>query len=253
MFSILLGFGSTLGLWRTTLFLPYPLARSRIDAGLIALLGCLVGARFGFVVAHIPYFRHNHLLAFLIGQGGLSWPGTVLGAFLALALWSALRHQNLFNLLEDTASLWAPLAVMAWLGCWASGSAYGPVAPAGTVWAIPTLDETGQVLMRFPLQLFAAFSLLAGSLLLDLARPGGSHSRLLARLNMVFLFAHILLFLSWRAQPIPTWQGLPQDVWAAGVFLSLAVMWSAAALLPRRKALPAWPQLYPDNEANPDA
>jgi len=30
-----------------------------------------------------------------------------------------------------------------WLGCWASGAAYGPLLPPGTWWAVSVLDERG--------------------------------------------------------------------------------------------------------------
>jgi prolipoprotein diacylglyceryltransferase len=112
------------------------------------------------------------------------------------------------------------LSIGSWLSCWLIGCAYGP--PAGSWWGIPSRNEWGEVALRLPVQLIGALLTLGHFWLLDWGRDffksqGQTFSAALMG------FSAIMLALSFiRADPLPEWQGMRVDSWAALVFLMLA-------------------------------
>src|SRR3989304_1005980 len=82
---MLLGLGTTLGLsWVRGQALPERRLRE-VDAGLLALLGGLIGGRMAFVAADWAYFQSNRGEIPLIHLGGTSWAGALVGGLVALA------------------------------------------------------------------------------------------------------------------------------------------------------------------------
>lgn len=242
VFSLLIGAGAALGLWQVARAAPPKETLRWVDAGLYALLGALAGARLGFVFLHFAYFRSHPLEALLPWLGGLSWPGAVLGGLLATALVAAARRLPFALVADHLAPLLAPLAITAWLGCWRAGCAYGPLLPESSRFAVLALAEDGALTPRLPLQLLAAFSLLATFAAVELKLEPFERRGQRAGLYCLLLSANLLGFSFLRADPAPRWAGLRPDAWAALLFTALALIAFAAAV---------WPSPAPASSAGP--
>ncbi len=219
VFSLLLGLGATLGLAWVVTQAPPKEARPRVDAALWAMLGGLLGGRIAFVLVNWVYYRDHLWEALEIYQGGLSWPGALIGGALALLLAAKLIHNSPGKLADAMLPLVASLTVSAWLGCWLTGCAYGH--PADKLWGIPAVDEWGELSPRWPTQLIGAMLALALFWVLDrttkwpitpewVKRPGSA-----AGLGVLGISLEMLALSFLRADPSPGWQGLRLDAWAA--------------------------------------
>ena len=216
-----------LGLWRVAQNAPQRQVGIWVNAGLFVLFFSLVGARLFYVGMNWPYFAAHPLEAIMVWSGGLTWPGAVAGAGLALIFMGFQYRASRNRLPPHTAHLplgWLgdrlypllpPLVITAWLGSWQSGVAYGAPLPTGTVLGISTLDESGAFSQRFPLQPLAALTLLAFFWLLEMRvkplRPVGRLSGIATAGLLLHLLAASLL----RADPAPYWHGLRMDGWFA--------------------------------------
>jgi phosphatidylglycerol---prolipoprotein diacylglyceryl transferase len=148
----------------------------RVDAGLAALTGGLLGARLAYVVAHAGYFASHLAQALSFSSGGLSWVGGALGATLGLALFVRWRQAPILPLADTLAFPAALLAAASWGGCLLDGCAYGRPLPSGS----PTLfssDFFRSSIARWPTQmvgLLACCALALGLLALETrtVRPG---------------------------------------------------------------------------------
>ena len=97
----------------------------RIDAGLIALLAGLIGARIGYVATHWSYFSQRPDQAFYFWQGGLSWAAGAFGALIGLGVYVLLSRHSFWRLVDALAIPAAIVASAAWLGCLIDRCAYG--------------------------------------------------------------------------------------------------------------------------------
>ncbi len=215
------------GLWRVANSAPQRQAGAWVNAGLFVLCAALVGARLFYVLLNWGYFSGHPLEAVMIWLGGLTWPGAVAGAGVALIFLGFRLRSSPDRLPPHTARLplgWfgdrlypllPPLAITAWIGTWQTGVAYGAALPPSNFWAIPTMDQSGAVSLRFPLQPLAALTLLAFYWLLEARfkplRPAGRLSGLAITGQLLHLLAASLL----RADPAPYWNGLRMDAWMA--------------------------------------
>jgi prolipoprotein diacylglyceryltransferase len=222
-FAIWVGLGASLGLLQVRQRVPKWQAPRWMNAALLTLGGALLGARIGFTLFNLHYFSQHPLEALYIWQGGLDWPGAILGALLVMLLVARRWPISLARLSDAMLPMLPPIAIAAWLGCWQTGSAYGiaPAAPAW--WAIPSLDETGVYARRLPVQLVSAL-LLAGFFIwhssrLGNRRPAGQRASLALLGLMLDLFAASFV----RADPIPLWAGMRADTWISGAFLILTI------------------------------
>lgn len=224
VFSLWVGIGASLGLWR--------LARSAqrqpaewVNAGLFVLIFSLAGARLSFVLHNLAYFNTHRIEIPLMWLGGLTWPGAVLGALLALAV-LVVRYRSPRTgrlspgwLCDQLYPSLPTVAIGAWLGSWQAGSGYGALAPSGVWWAIPAAAEDGLLLLRWPVQPLAALSLLVFFALLELRvepmRPAGR----ISCLALTGLLLHLLIFTGLVADPSPYWNGLRLDTWMALLML----------------------------------
>ncbi len=229
-FSVWVGLGASVGLWRVARSAPQRQVGLWVNAGLFVLFFTLVGARVFYVGIDWSYFSAHLIEAPELWLGGLTWPGALAGAGLAFLIlgfrYRTARSQTkqagkipLGWLGDRLYPLLPPLVVTAWLGCWQSGVAYGALAPKGALWGVPTLDEAGFTSLRFPLQPLAALTLLIFFWLLETRarplRPAGKLSGLAVAGLLLNLLAASLL----RADTSLSWNGLRLDTWFAIFYL----------------------------------
>lgn len=227
LYSLLVGVGASLGLWRVAARAPRNALRQWLNAGLITLLVMLVGARLGFVLQRPGYYSEHFFEIFAYWQGGLSWGGAALGTWLA-AVGTALAYRQSFMITVDRLfGLVGPLAVAAWLGCWTAGVAYGRTLPAGTGWGVPALDESGVTLLRWPLQPLAAASLALLFIVLERRVVYWKTPGRAAALGLVVFSCHLVLFSFLRADPALSWWGVRMDAWAAVLLLLVSLIFAA--------------------------
>jgi prolipoprotein diacylglyceryltransferase len=219
-YSLLLAVGTFIGLAGVALRARREEALPLVEAGMWALLGGLIGGRAAYVWLYWPAFQSQRLQALQVQLGGLSWPGALAGALLALALVALLTRQSLGRLADALLPLLTAVCVTAWLGCIIEGCAYGPPVRWGGL-VVP--DEWGVMLERWPVQLFGALAILIMFWVTDrvprraAAVPGLRACLMLLGLAVVQLGAVAL------AQPGRFWLGLPADAWAAMLLAVLAL------------------------------
>ncbi|NPV85747.1 MAG: hypothetical protein HPY45_07030 [Anaerolineae bacterium] len=221
-FAVWVGVGASLGVWRVARHAPMRQASRFLNGALLVLLGCLLGARLAFCLYHYPYYRAHAAQVFQFWQGGLNWEGAVLGGLGVVAILSLVWRMPVWTVFEHIMPLLPPLAVTVWVGCWQIGIGYGKLAPAGAWWALPSPDESGAVLPRFPLQLIAALLLLLYFLLLELPRAAWLNA-LNSGLHWMGLAVNLLVFSFLRCDAAPRWAGMRSDSWAALVLALLSV------------------------------
>ena len=235
-YSLWVGLGATVGLWRVWRSAPQRQGQVWLNIGLFVLLAALAGARAFYVWLNWEFFSTRPIEAINLPTGGLSWPGAVAGAaFTIIAFALAYRTQRgerparvPLGLLGDRLyPLLPPLAVSAWLGCWQIGAAYGAPLPAGTWWGLRMPDESGLMGLRFPLQPLAALILLLFFFVLETRikplRPPGR----LSGLAFAGLLLHLLAVSLLTSAPAPTWNGTRVDTWFAIVYLAAFAVLSA--------------------------
>lgn len=225
-FSLIIALGSVVGLVWVAAQAPYRQALTRVNAGIWGCLGALIGSRLLYVAASWAYFQRHALESLQIFQGGLSWPGALAGAVLAVWVYAHLAHIPFLALSDALLPLGACLALSAWIGCWFEGSAYGPATSAW--WGVPAWDEWGRMSFRFPTQVLGALYTLALLWLLEQPprrvhagsdrMPAGQPAAL-----ALLGFALAMFLLSFvRADPGIHWLGLRLDAWAGVGFVSVA-------------------------------
>jgi len=231
-FSVWVGLGSIVGLWRVAQNAPQRQAGIWVNAGLFVLAFTLAGARLFYVLTNWPYFSAHLLEAPQVWLGGLSWPGALGGAVVALmTLMIQYRatssrphypaHVTLGWLGDRLYPLLPPLAITIWLGSWQTGVAYGAALPAGAFGSVPSLDENGVYSPRFPLQPLAALTLLAFFAFLETRRKPLRPAGWLSGLAIAGLLLNLLAASLLRADPAPHWRGLRLDSWMAIIYLVL--------------------------------
>lgn len=216
VFSLAVGLACVIGLTSVAWKAPPGEAHRFVDAGLWALAGALVGGRAGFVATNWNYFTAYPWESVQVYLGGISWAGALAGGLLALGLVALVTKSSFGALGVGLLPLLVTLAVSSWLSCWMIGCAYGP--PAGSWWGIPSRDEWGAVDLRIPVQLIGALLTLGLFWLLDWGReyltsPGQTFSAAILGLSVIMLGLSFL-----RADPLPVWQSMRLDSWAAVAF-----------------------------------
>jgi len=218
-YAFLVGLGCSLGILVVAIYAPPKESGRMVDAGLLFLSGCLIGARLGYCALHNHYFSSNMGEVFQFWQGGLFWPGAAVGGLSIMLLLRRAWHLPWATFLDILAALIPPLAISAWLGCWQSGVAYGGEVPQDSWWGLMCVDENGALLYRFPLQFIAAMAMLFSSAWLELKTPFGNRTGTRG-LVMLLSLALILLAISFlRADPAPSWAGLRADSWCGIVLI----------------------------------
>lgn len=185
-------------------------------------LGALLGSRLAFVIAHPDYFGANPGKLLAVWEGGLAWPGAILGALAALVLITLYREIKLAVLADKMSEILLPVSISVWLGGWVSGVAYGIELPKGSWYGLKTVDAYGQYALRFPLQAVMAILMLAGSVLIE-RKTHRSATGLYAISEFSLLMALLLATSLLRADPQQYWAGWPVEAWIASFLLALSL------------------------------
>jgi prolipoprotein diacylglyceryltransferase len=207
-------------------------------AGLWVLAGAWLGARLAYFIWHPAAIVDFGWQAIGLREGGMVWPGAVSGAWITIFILAVARRKTWLEVADRLLVMLPPLAIMAWLAGWISGSGYGPVMQAA--WWVPrTLDDSFQLLPRFPLQWMAAASLFLIFFLLEPRFPKNMTGGLAASIWLIFTI-HTLLFSFLRADHRPDFLGLYWDIWFGFVcFLWLLVLiWLVLIRKPVKKIIP---------------
>jgi prolipoprotein diacylglyceryltransferase len=223
-YSLLVGMGASLAILRVVQNVPRWQAGRWANTSLWVLLSSLIGARVAFVLSYWGYFQKHFFEAIRLWKGGFSWFGAILGGLICLFAISRIRHTSFAKLADGLVPMIPPLAVTIWMGCWAWGIAYGPLAPPHSFWGIPTWDESGLSARRLPLQLLAAFAILVYCFWLEASNNNFKKKGQKAALMMLGLSANLLVFMPLRVDPALHWLGIRLDVWAAIVFFIPSLM-----------------------------
>jgi phosphatidylglycerol---prolipoprotein diacylglyceryl transferase len=225
-FTLWTAIGAILGLWRLAKTTPRQ-SGIWVNVGLFVLMTCLIGARLSYIFINRTYFSIHPLEMLIVWLGGLTWPGALLGAlltvmFLAIAYRSPRTGRVSIGWIGDRLyPLLPPVVITAWLGSWQTGVAYGSPVPSGIWWGVPSMDETGAIMLRWPVQLAAVLSLLIFFILLEMrVRPLNPPGRL-SGIALFGLLVHLLIFSFLCVDPSPYWNGLRVDTWAAIIYLML--------------------------------
>jgi phosphatidylglycerol:prolipoprotein diacylglycerol transferase len=196
----------------------------RVDAGLAALAAGLVGARAGFVLAHLDYFAAHPAETLWFWQGGLSWAGGAFGASAGLAVFALVSRQPFWHLGDALALPAAFMAVAGWGGCLVDACAYGRRADLGLL-TPASPDLFGWTAPRYPTQ---ATGMVYGLLVVGLIYWLGSrrtHPGVLASLSLTLVAAGALALAFTRGDPVASVWGLRLDgLGAAAVLLPALIV-----------------------------
>ncbi|MCS6909857.1 MAG: prolipoprotein diacylglyceryl transferase [Anaerolineales bacterium] len=229
-YSILLNLGLALGLAWLYVTAPTEKKVRRLDIGIAAIVGGLLGARLVYVVVNGGYFLTNPVEALMIWRGGLSWVGAAAGALLGAGWWARRLGEPLLPVLDAAAPPIVLLSTITWGGCLAAGCAYGAEVAPGQLpawFAPPAPDLYGLSVPRWPTQAlgigWGVFSLLAVFGLRRQRWPEGAQG--LYALGLVALGAFFISFM--RGDPMPLVNGLRLDVvGSALVLVGAAAAWA---------------------------
>jgi len=189
-----------------------------LDAGLGALILSLIGARTGFVLRNLSYFRINPVEIPQLWLGGLSWPGALIGFALALVSIHLIWKEPLGEMADSFLPLLGLMVLAAWLMGWGSGVGYGFETSAW--YGIPVRDILGLVSKRWPLPILGAvFSggWIIGTILFPLKRvrkPGFRAVLAIAGLTGINLSLSFF-----REDPAPQFLSLRWESWFSIAFL----------------------------------
>lgn len=201
---------------------------SRVDDAIILLMITLVGARLDFILLRWSYFSLHFSEIPRFWLGGLGWAGAIIGGLMAISLIGFFHRGASRRMIADALlPLLCPLAVACWLGAWTQNQGSGMPVPANVWYAFPTIDSTGHIVTRFPLQPAIALLIVAVSALTERISsgsliPGRKISTGFLGFSIVMLVSTFLC-----VDPCPLWLGFRYDSWFAAAFslIGLAGNW----------------------------
>ena len=121
---------------------------------IISLISLLIGGRLGYVIFYdITYYLNNPIKILMIWQGGMSFHGGLIGAFIGLLIFSKNQNIKFFDI-SDLISLYIPIGLgLGRIGNFINGELYGK--PTNTDWGVifPAIDQ----IPRHPSMLYEAF------------------------------------------------------------------------------------------------
>ena len=184
-----------------------------LNAGLWAVFMGLAGARLGFALLHLDYFKSNIQAITWFWNGGLSWIGGVLGAVVGIGIY-ALFNKHRFWPLADTVAFTAPLLGFAsWFGCLYDSCAYGKRADAGILTPLSS-DMFGVEATRWPVQAAGAIICLLIFLLLFTLRRRKLNDGIVTTVSLSLISAGNLFLYFFRGDSIRLIYGFRLDALA---------------------------------------
>ena len=189
-----------------------------LDTGLGALFVSLIGARTGFVLRNLPYFKINPVEIPQFWLGGLSWPGALIGFALVLVVVHLIWKEPLGEIVDSFLPLLGLMAMAAWLTGWGSGVGYGYQVDAW--YGIPVRDILGIVSKRWPLPIIGALfsgAWITGTILFPLKKFRKPGFR--AVLAIMGLAGINLLISFFREDPAPQFLSTRWESWFSIAFL----------------------------------
>jgi prolipoprotein diacylglyceryltransferase len=222
-FSLLLGLGSLTGLLLAGWLAPQKDRIRYVDAGVLTILGALLGSRALTVAANWAYYQYHPGEVYQVWLGGLSGIGAMIGGLLAILIigrWWSIPTGMLADVLLPLAGT---LTITAWMGCWLDRCGYG--VTSNSWWALPAHDEWGVLADRIPVQLMGAILTLILIWLLDRSGKRLPVKGMSATFGLFALSAVVFVLSYLRADPIPIWNGLRLEAWGAiGLMILASVM-----------------------------
>jgi phosphatidylglycerol:prolipoprotein diacylglycerol transferase len=109
-----------------------------LDAALAAAVGGLILARAAYVAAHWDYYTNDMRETLRLRDGGLAWQGALVGATAGAAILCTVRGRRPLATLDILTGGAAFFAILAWLGCFMAGCAYGreTFSGQGLLWTL---------------------------------------------------------------------------------------------------------------------
>lgn len=227
-----------LGWWQYSLWLTkrFPaMSRQLIDDYLVwAVVGVIVGGRFGYIIFYNPSkYMANPLEVLQVWKGGMAFHGGLLGVVIATALYAKRRGIYFLNF-SDLACCGVPIGLFfGRLANFVNGELYGRITDVS--WGI--IFPQGGPLSRHPSQLYEAFA--EGFFLFILLGVGALFTRWPHRrglLTGIFLTGYALariaaecfrepdVFLGYFAGEFTMGQILSLPVLGFGLFLSIRAL-----------------------------
>jgi len=221
-YAFLVGIGASFAIWQ--------IVENRKEnedfhwpiSGLWILVGSWLGSRLAYFIWQPAALVDFGWQSVSYQQGGMVWPGAVLGAWVTVAILTLFNKKSFLETADRLIVMLPPLAIMIWMAAWFSGSAYGQVMQ-NTWWVPISMDDQFQYLPRFPLQIVAAATLF---LLFINFEPHISKRRPGMKTAVIWLLfsIHSLVFSYLRADHRPEWSGIAWDIW----FAYLCLVWAVA-------------------------
>lgn len=156
------------------------------DLALVACIASLIGARIGFVVLELPYYRLHPMEIIRFGEGGLSFHGGLI-AGVAVGIWFCLRRGiSAWQMVDLVAPAVALGTGIARIGCLLNGCCHGYVTnlPIGMPVAF------GDPSLRHPTQIYEGVLDLALFFFLYRRR---NHDKFPGYLGFVYLILYSVL------------------------------------------------------------
>jgi prolipoprotein diacylglyceryltransferase len=194
-----------------------------IDTGLGILLISIIGARIGYILINLSYFRNNLSLIPQFWLGGLTWPGALTGAGLAFLGIHLIWKKSITDLADNFLPLLGSVVVAIWLTGWGAGIGYGSRTEAW--FGIPVRDIFGIVENRWPLPIIGAI-LSAGWIAAIIIFPFKRRKikpglrAILGTTGIILINGVISLF---RVNPAPQLWGIRGETWFTLALLVISI------------------------------
>ncbi len=128
-----------------------------VDITIFAVAGGVIGARLFYVALNMGKFLQSPIHIIFVREGGLSWHGGLIGAFIALVILHYMRKLPLGKICDYAAVHSVIALAIGRIGCFLNGCCYGK--ECGCNWGVE-FKEAGITGLRHPTQLYESFMLI---------------------------------------------------------------------------------------------